>query len=145
MSMCPVCSNPVGPQDAACPQCGFKLLGSTQRFEPVTLADETLSAAAEPQAAASLHVVRGPQTGVVFQLGDAELSIGRSPQCDVFLNDMTVSRTHATVEPSEGGYVIRDANSFNGVWVNNASIEARKLENGDIIQVGAFCLVYKEE
>lgn len=144
-TVCPVCSNPVGPQDAACPQCGFKLLGSTQRFEPVTLADETLSAAAEPQAAASLHVVRGPQTGVVFQLGDAELSIGRSPQCDVFLNDMTVSRTHATVEPSEGGYVIHDANSFNGVWVNNDSIETRKLANGDIIQVGAFCLVYKEE
>ena len=144
-TVCPVCNNPVDAQAAACPTCGFKLLGSTQRFEPVTLAGEPLPAAAESQAAAVLHVVRGPQTGVSFQLGDAPLSIGRSPQCDLFLNDMTVSREHAVVEPAEGGYVIRDANSFNGVWVNNDSVDARKLADGDVIQIGAFCLVYKEE
>mgnify|MGYP000203439650 CR=1 FL=1 len=43
------------------------------------------------------------------------------------------------------GYVIRDANSFNGVWVNNESVETRRLVSGDVIQIGAFCLVYKEE
>lgn len=144
-TMCPVCNNPVDAQAAACPTCGFKLLGSTQRFEPVALSDDPLTSAAQPQASAVLHVVRGPQTGVSFHLADASLSIGRSPQCDVFLNDMTVSRSHACVEPAEGGYVIRDANSFNGVWVNNASIDERRLENGDVIQIGAFCLVYKEE
>lgn len=144
-TMCPVCNNPVDAQAAACPTCGFKLLGSTQRFEPVALSDDPLTSAAQPQASAVLHVVRGPQTGVSFHLADTPLSIGRSPQCDVFLNDMTVSRSHACVEPAEGGYVIRDANSFNGVWVNNASIDERRLENGDVIQIGAFCLVYKEE
>ena len=72
-------------------------------------------------------------------------STGRSPQCDLFLNDMTVSREHASVEPADGGYVIRDANSFNGVWVNNESVETRRLVSGDVIQIGAFCLVYKEE
>lgn len=144
-TMCPVCNNPIDPQAAACPRCGFKLLGSTQRFEPVSLGDGALPVDSAPQAAAALHVVRGPQTGVTYQLGDEPLSIGRSPQCDVFLNDMTVSREHAAVEPSEGGYVIRDANSFNGVWVNNDSVEARRLASGDVIQIGAFCLVYKEE
>ena len=144
-TMCPVCHNPIDPQAAACPRCGFKLLGSTQRFEPVSLGDDALPVDSAPQAAAALHVVRGPQTGVTYQLGDEPLSIGRSPQCDVFLNDMTVSREHAAVEPSEGGYVIRDANSFNGVWVNNDSVEARRLASGDVIQIGAFCLVYKEE
>lgn len=144
-TMCPVCNNPIEPQDAACPHCGFKLLGSTQRFMPVSLGDDALPVAATPQAAAALHVVRGPQTGMTYQLGDETLSIGRSPQCDLFLNDMTVSREHATVEPSDGGYVIRDANSFNGVWVNNDSVEAQRLASGDVIQVGAFCLVYKEE
>lgn len=144
-TVCPVCSNPVEPNAAACPQCGFKLLGSTQRFEPVSLGGESLPVAAPPQAAAALHVVRGPSTGLTFPLSDAPLSIGRSPQCDVFLNDMTVSRAHATVEPAEGGYVIRDANSFNGVWVNNKNIEAHRLTSGDVIQIGAFCLVYKEE
>ena len=145
MSTCPVCSNPIDPQAAACPQCGFKLLGSTQRFEPVSLGDDTLPVAAAPQAAAALHVVRGPQTGPTYQLDDQTLSIGRSPQCDLFLNDMTVSREHATVEPVDGGYIIRDANSFNGVWVNNDSVEERRLVSGDVVQIGAFCLVYKEE
>ena len=123
MSMCPVCNNPIDSQAPVCPHCGFKLLGSTQRFEPVSFGDDALPVAAAPQAAAALHVVRGPQTGVTYQLGDQALTIGRSPQCDLFLNDMTVSREHASVEPADGGYVIRDANSFNGVWVNNESVE----------------------
>ena len=144
-TVCPVCNSPVDEQVPACPLCGFKLFGSTQRFEPVALAGEALEEHARPQAAAVLHVVRGPQTGVSFQLGDRALSIGRSPQCDVFRNDMTVSREHASVEPDEGGYLIRDANSFKGVWVNNENVDARLLRDGDVIQVGAFCLVYKEE
>lgn len=144
-SMCPVCNNPIDAQAAACPHCGFKLLGSTQRFTPLSLDDDALPVASAPQAAAALHVVRGPQTGMAYQLGDKALCIGRSPKCDLFLNDMTVSREHATVEPVDGGYVIRDANSFNGVWVNNDSVEECRLASGDVIQIGAFCLVYKEE
>ena len=67
-------------------------------------------------------------------------------QCDVFLNDMTVSREHAVIEPSTGTFSIRDTNSFNGVWVNNANIEeSYTLVHGDIIQIGAFCLLYQEE
>ena len=143
---CPVCNNELAPDYAACPHCGFKLLGSTQRFAPVALPDESFSPEAKPAAAAALRVVRGPQTGVVIQLGDAPQTIGRSPQRDVFLNDMTVSREHALIEPCEGGYAIHDTNSFNGVWVNNDSVDApRKLCNGDVIQIGAFCLLYQEE
>ncbi len=51
---------------------------------------------------------------------------------------------HATIEPEDGGYVIRDANSFNGVWVNNENVEARTLRPGDFIQIGTFCLQYEE-
>lgn len=74
MSMCPVCNNPIDSQAPVCPHCGFKLLGSTQRFEPVSFGDDALPVAAAPQAAAALHVVRGPQTGVTYQL-----AIRRSP------------------------------------------------------------------
>ncbi len=144
-TVCPVCNGPVEPQSAACPHCGFKLLGTTQRFEPLSLDGKPLAPAAIPQATAVLHVVRGPQTGVTFQLGDKPLSIGRSPQCDIFLNDMTVSREHARIEPAEGGYAICDQNSFNGVWVENKSVDRYQLQNGDVIQIGTFCLVYKEE
>lgn len=141
---CPVCNNPLEEGAAACPSCGFKLLGSTQRFKPVALAEEAIPAPEKPHEAASLRVIRGPQTEMVFAIGDAPLIVGRSPQCDVFLNDMTVSREHATVEPGASGVVIRDANSFNGVWVNNENVDARVLKAGDVVQIGAFCLLYQE-
>lgn len=143
---CPVCNNDLTPNDAVCPHCGFKLLGSTQRFAPVTLTSESLTPDTKPAATAVLRVVRGPQTGISIHLSDMPQSIGRSPQCDVFLNDMTVSRKHALIEPCIDGYTICDTNSFNGVWVNNENVDApRKLRNGDVIQIGTFCLVYQEE
>lgn len=143
--VCPVCNNPVDSQAVSCPTCGFKLLGTTQRFRPLTFTENSFSAVVKPCTSALLHVARGPQTGVDFPLKNTSLSIGRSPQCDIFLNDMTVSRRHALIEPSEGNYVIRDTNSFNGLWVNNVSVNAHVLQNGDIVQIGSFCLVYKEE
>ena len=109
------------------------------------LADETIEPEVPQTQQAELRVVRGPQTGVAFQLGDRGLTVGRSPQCDIFLNDMTVSREHAVIEPVDGGgYVIRDENSFNGVWVSNDSIDEHRLASGDIIQIGAFLLLYQE-
>ena len=97
-TVCPVCSNPIEQDASFCPHCGFKLLGSTQQFKPVLLADETIEPEVPQTQQAELRVVRGPQTGVAFQLGDRGLTVGRSPQCDIFLNDMTVSRMHATIE-----------------------------------------------
>ena len=143
---CPVCNNELEPQAAACSQCGFKLLGSPQRFEPLSYSDESFTPEAKPLAKSALQVVRGPQTGVVFQLGETAMTVGRSPQCDIFLNDMTVSREHAKIDPVADGYTINDMNSFNGVWINNTNVDApRKLEKGDVIQIGAFCLLYQEE
>lgn len=142
---CPVCNNELDEGVSACPYCGFKLLGSTQRFTPVAIGGEAFAPAEKSVQEAVLRVVRGPQTGVAFRLGNTALSVGRSPQCDVFLNDMTVSREHAVIEPKEGGYVIRDVNSFNGVWVNNENVDVRKLVANDIIQIGAFCLLYQED
>ena len=107
---------------------------------------ETPAATVEESAPAraTLNVVRGPQVGISFVLTGEPVTIGRSPQCTIFLNDMTVSRMHATIEQENGCYVIRDANSFNGVWVNNDSVEARALRPGDFIQIGTFCMQYEE-
>lgn len=143
---CPVCGNAVAPQDSACPACGFKLLGSTQRFAPVAL-ESTPAPVPESKPAKQgvLRVIRGPQPQVAFRLPQHAATVGRNPQCDIFLNDMTVSRNHASIEPCASGYLVRDENSFNGVWVNNVSVEQRVLVAGDVVQIGAFCLVYEEE
>lgn len=142
---CPICNNPLPRGAAACPSCGFKLLGSTQSFKPLDLSGEKVVAAvAGAPANAILRVVRGPQIETVFKLGSEELSIGRSPRCDIFLNDMTVSREHASIGPNGGGYRIADSNSYNGVWINNESVDSAPLHDGDIIQIGVFCLLYQE-
>ena len=142
---CPVCAAPLSSGATACPTCGFKLLGATQSFKPFPLDGGEVPENEHSQHRFVLRVVKGPQIGMVFKLGDAPMSIGRSPQCDIFLNDMTVSRSHAAVEPVGTGYTISDDSSFNGVWVNNDNVEACELHEGDVVQIGAFCLVYREE
>ena len=142
--LCPVCNSPADDSAASCPSCGFKFLGATQQFKPISL-DEPLPTMSTPHASATLQVVRGPQTGITIPLTQETITIGRSPQCSLFLNDMTVSRDQASVSPGHGGYIITDQNSFNGVWVNNKNVVSHLLEPGDVIQIGSFCLVYQED
>ena len=141
--ICPVCNGQIPDGAAVCERCGYRLTGSTQSFTPVMMhnAEEV---GATPSHRFDMRVIRGPQTGVDIDLKEGSLSVGRDPKCDVFLNDMTVSRIHATIEVTGEGCVIRDENSFNGVWVNDRTIEACALKPGDVIQIGAFCLIYRE-
>lgn len=142
--VCPVCQASVSENDAVCSQCGFKLLGATQKFQPLNLDDHVPSKKDEANFHAVLRVVRGPQAGVVYELTGDELTIGRNPQCSIFLNDMTVSRMHATFRREDGCFVVHDENSFNGVWVNNRIVQVKALKSGDFIQIGAFCLMFEE-
>lgn len=143
-STCPVCGSTIKTDDAICASCGFRLHGSTQEFSPIPVDGEpVIQPKQEPEGKpARLTVLRGPQVGVSIGLSDAsgQLSIGRSPKCEVFLNDMTVSRRHAMIERTPAGYQITDLNSFNGIWVNNKNVTSTILKDGDIIQIGAFCL-----
>lgn len=145
-TLCPVCNSKIDENASACPYCGFKLLGTTQQFRPITLEEEDSAEGGEQtRRKASLCVLRGPQNGLRFELKDRPMIVGRSPECDVFLNDMTVSRNHAEIVPFEGGYEIRDMRSFNGIWVNNTNVESQVLVPGDVIQIGTFLLLYEEE
>ena len=119
-------------------------MGATQKFEPLSVDGSARMSAQDAHSEAALRVLRGPQAGVCYRLSDDELSIGRNPQCSIFLNDMTVSRMHALLRRENGCYVITDQNSFNGVWVNNKNVEAKALRPGDVIQIGTFCLLYEE-
>ena len=140
---CPICNSEIADGAAVCERCGYRVIGSTQSFTPVKLSEEEQTGNSSGHRY-DLRVVRGPQTGIDIDLREGTLSIGRDPQCDVFLNDMTVSREHAFIEVSGKGCVIRDQNSFNGTWVNDHAIEACALKPGDVIQIGAFCLIYRE-
>lgn len=141
--VCPVCSNPVSESDASCPSCGFRLLGSTQKFSPLEVSVEGEATAPCRAAHGTLRIVRGPQVGSTIELGERDMTIGRSPECDIFLNDMTVSREHAVITCASGGYRIADHNSFNGVWLNNNNVTEAALQPGDVIQIGAFCLLFE--
>lgn len=140
---CPICNSEISAGAAVCERCGYRLSGSTQKFSPVMMPGENVAGAPKSRRY-DLRVIRGPQTGIDIDLNEGTLSVGRDPQCDVFLNDMTVSRMHATIEVTGEGCVIRDENSFNGVWVNDRMIEACALQPGDVIQIGVFCLIYRE-
>ena len=141
---CPVCKGTVSPLDTICPACGFKLHGATEEFRPVKMPHETgeIDAGEPVRKPTSLTVLKGPQVGVRISLseGTSPLMVGRSPKCEVFLNDMTVSRRHAMIEATPSGWQITDQNSFNGIWINNKSVTSSILKDGDIIQIGAFCL-----
>lgn len=92
---------------------------------------------------ALLIVLRGPNSGARFLLDADEVSSGRHPHSDIFLDDVTVSRRHAVfAKTDEGGYLVRDVGSLNGTYVNRQLIEQTVLSPGDEVQIGKFRLVY---
>ena len=91
---------------------------------------------------ALLIVQRGPNTGARFLLDDAEVTSGRHPDSDIFLDDVTVSRKHAHFVRTPQGYTVRDAGSLNGTYVNRERIDEIALATGDEVQIGKFRLVY---
>ena len=74
---------------------------------------------------------------------DNELTrVGRHPESEIFLDDITVSRRHAEFVRSAGGYVVRDVGSLNGTYVNRERIDEVPLSSGDEVQIGKFKLVF---
>ena len=89
-----------------------------------------------------LILERGSEAGLTFALSRSETTTGRHPGCDVFLDDVTVSRQHATISSTEAGYVIRDDGSLNGTYVNNERISSHLLHSGDELFIGKFRLLF---
>lgn len=91
----------------------------------------------------TLVVTRGPNTGSQFALEHVITTLGRHPDSDIFLDDVTVSRRHVEVERAPGGTVVRDVGSLNGTYLNQQRIEGEvALGDGDELQVGKFKLTY---
>jgi pSer/pThr/pTyr-binding forkhead associated (FHA) protein len=84
----------------------------------------------------------GGRAGEVFErIGETTL-IGRSPECDVFLDDVTVSRRHAELVRDGERITIRDLGSLNGTFVNRRRIEEATLEDDDELQIGKYRLTF---
>lgn len=90
---------------------------------------------------AVLVVVRGPNEGARFLLDRDVVTCGRHPDSDIFLDDVTVSRRHATFHRSDGSYAVKDDGSLNGTYVNGERVDEQALVTGDEVQVGRFKLV----
>ena len=109
--------------------------------------DEELVVAVDdlPAGSGVLVVKRGPNAGSRFVLGNEITTIGRNPDSDIFLDDVTVSRRHAEISRGPAGFVVRDVGSLNGTYLNRERIEDTTMANGDELQVGKFRLVFLAE
>ncbi len=84
----------------------------------------------------------GGRAGEFFTPTQERTTIGRSPDCDIFLDDVTVSRQHAVLVQEDGTVAIEDLGSLNGTFLNRRRIERSELENGDELQVGKYRLTF---
>jgi pSer/pThr/pTyr-binding forkhead associated (FHA) protein len=106
--------------------------------------DAVAAVDALPPGSALLVVKRGPNAGSRFLL-DADLTtVGRHPESDIFLDDVTVSRRHAEFHrsPYTKGFSVRDVGSLNGTYLNRERIDSAELTSGDEVQIGKFRLVF---
>jgi pSer/pThr/pTyr-binding forkhead associated (FHA) protein len=97
-----------------------------------------------PTDVASLVVRSGSQAGETFPLDQPLTRLGRHPDSEIILDDITVSRRHAEVERIGSDYVVRDAGSLNGTYVNQVRVDEAALHHGDELQIGKFRMVFFE-
>jgi pSer/pThr/pTyr-binding forkhead associated (FHA) protein len=161
MPYCTECGheNPTGAR--FCAQCGHRLVvpegaeststiqfgapeGAEADSENKLSAVEEAAVNALPQGSALLIVQRGPSAGSRFLLDTDEVTAGRHPDSDIFLDDVTVSRRHAVFRRTAEGYQVVDVGSLNGTYVNRDRIDAITLTGSDEVQIGKYRLVYFE-
>jgi hypothetical protein len=139
---CPVCKSPVGVDEHECERCGFKLIGATEELESPGAAGSGVIDEVSPCGKPRLTLIKGPLKGENFLLDSLPVTIGRDPSCDVFLNDMTVSRKHSIIERLGSRIVVRDNNSLNGTWVDGRIVEEADLVEGTLLQIGTFSMQF---
>ena len=86
--------------------------------------------------------MRGPNAGSQFLLDQPVTSAGRHPDCDIYLDDATVSRHHVEFRLENGQFLLVDLDSLNNTYVNREPIDSAVLVDGDEIQIGKFRLVF---
>lgn len=146
---CPECGFQNPEASKYCEKCGALLLQDDTGAETTMTfrVGETDEARAAPPLGESVSIIvrsGGGRAGEAYLLERDTLTIGRSPDCDIFLDDVTVSRRHALLTRRGGGFVIEDQGSLNGTYVNRRRVDAKKLEDGDEVQIGKYKLTFLE-
>jgi pSer/pThr/pTyr-binding forkhead associated (FHA) protein len=165
MPYCSQCGSQNSDNARFCSQCGTPLAPATG--EPSTPNDETATTVtigapakadsderaslnpadaaavdALPSGSALLVVQRGPGAGSRYLL-DTDLStVGRHPESDIFLDDITVSRRHVEFRRDDGTFRVHDVGSLNGTYLNGDRVDDAELQNGDEVRIGKFRLIF---
>ncbi|TAK69685.1 MAG: FHA domain-containing protein [Actinomycetota bacterium] len=153
---CLTCGTVAADDDRYCSNCGAVLPAPSEPESaaestgmlggpdsgPLSLADAAGLAVGDQ--AAALVVRRGPGEGTQFSLAGDLVSVGRAPDADVFLDDITVSRRHAEFRHDDLGWSVHDVGSLNGTYVNRARIEQQRLALGDEVQIGKYRFLFLE-
>jgi hypothetical protein len=147
---CPECGFQNPESAHYCSRCGALLVTegepdeTTQTFSAEEVHDERSDLLEELGIEGPALVIRsgGGRTGETYPLDRDQTTIGRSPDCDIFLDDVTVSRRHAVVARGDAGFTIEDLGSLNGTFLNRSRIERGALDNGDEVQIGKYRLTF---
>lgn len=151
---CTKCGNFNPESSVFCARCGMRLEhaetghGETTVGLPAVEAESEeeveVAPPAEPleKGSALLVIKKGPDAGMSFTINRAVIGIGRHPESDIFLDDITVSRRHAEIRRKENAFTLVDTGSLNGTYLNRERIESSALDNGDEIQIGKFRLLF---
>jgi pSer/pThr/pTyr-binding forkhead associated (FHA) protein len=131
-----------------CARCGALLereapdVEQTLSYTPESLAEESGPGVEGVEGPALVVRSGGGRAGEVFALQGERTSVGRSPDCEIFLDDVTVSRSHAVITDEGGRFVIEDLGSLNGTFLNRHRIERAPLSDDDEVQIGKYRLVF---
>ena len=152
---CNQCGHRNPPESNFCSSCGSPLdvlddrTITLTRVDPLQDApgndDDLVVPVGEIEPDTSVLIVRaGAQAGSRFSLSNTVTRLGRHPDSDISLDDITVSRRHADIERTDDGYRVTDAGSLNGTYVNQERVESAFIRHGDELQIGKFRLVFFE-
>ncbi|MCI0635744.1 MAG: FHA domain-containing protein [Actinobacteria bacterium] len=145
---CTRCGHPNKDEARYCASCGAALQeDTTVSLSPVELEGDAPDEFPFPEdelepGQALLLVKHGPNAGSTFMIAEDLTTTGRSPESDVFLDDVSVSRKHAEIRRQPDGFYIHDLGSMNGTYVNRERVEITKLAARDEVQIGRFRLVF---
>jgi len=152
---CNQCGHRNPPSSTFCSSCGSPLDSLDDRtitlstIDPLQDApgtdDDLVVPVGELPIEVGVLIVRaGAQAGSRFPLEQPLTRLGRHPDSEISLDDITVSRRHAEIERTPDGHVVTDAGSLNGTYVNQERIDRMLLRHGDELQIGKFRLVFFE-